>query len=36
MPYLHFSKFLIMKHNFEHCTTLRKYYKTAFPSTKLF
>jgi len=25
MPYLHFSKFLIMKLNFTHCTTLHKY-----------
>ena len=30
MPYLHFSKFLIMKHNFTHCTTLRKYYELLF------
>jgi len=27
MPYLHFLKFLIMKHNFTHCTTLHKYYE---------
>jgi len=25
MPYLHFSKFLIMKLNFTHCTTLHKH-----------
>jgi len=30
MPYLHFSKFLIMTHNFTHCTTLRKYYELLF------
>jgi len=30
MPYLHFSKFLIMKHNFTLCTTLRKYYELLF------
>jgi len=30
MPYLHFSKFLIMKHNFTHCTTLHKYYELLF------
>ena len=32
MPYLylHFLKFLIMKHNFTHCTTLPKYYELLF------
>jgi len=30
MPYLHFTKFLIMKLNFKHCTKLRKYYELLF------
>jgi len=30
MPYFHFSNFLKTKHNFTHCTTLRKYYELLF------
>jgi len=30
MPYLYFSKFLIMKHHFTRCTTLRKYNELLF------